>query len=167
MWNSSMGALPNVEIACILVIYDASSIVLHFTLFLKRKFINVWKISNHLFYGKVKWVFPIVINVSIQVSSAGKMLPWSRDIFICSLKCFRHNNYELKFSWIRKLEGNNCLVYSGDFIQRVSFSHSGYVIIYRANDTWEIAKWSNFYRYERKNVNSLEEESMSGVRIAQ
>lgn len=119
------------------------------------------------FTGKLNEVFPIVINVSIQVSSAGKMLPWSRDIFICSLKCFRHNNYELKFSWIRKLAGNNCLVYSGDFIQRVGFSHSGYVIIYRANDTWEIANGSNFYRYERKNVNSLEEESMSGVRIAQ
>lgn len=119
------------------------------------------------FTGTLNEVFPIVINVSIQVSSAGKVLPWSRDIFICSLKCFRHNNYELKFSWIRKLAGNNCLVYSGDFIQRVSFSHSGYVIIYRANDTWEIAKCSNFYRYERKNVNSLEEESMSGVRIAQ
>lgn len=99
--------------------------------------------------GKLNEVFPIVINVTIQVSSAGKMLPWSRDIFIYSLKCFRHNNYEIKFSWIRKLAGNNCLVYSGDFIQRVSFSHSGYVIIYRANDTWEIAKWSNVLTFIR------------------
>lgn len=79
------------------------------------------------FTGKLNEVFPIVINVNIEVSSAGKMLPWSRDIFICSWKCFRHNNYELKFSRIRRLAGNNCIVYSGDFIQRAGFSHSGYL----------------------------------------
>lgn len=120
------------------------------------------------FTGKLNEVFPIVINVSIQVSSAVKMLPWSQDIFIRSWKCFRHNNYLVKFSWIRRLAENNFLVYSGEFIQRVIAFHNPDIWLFSGQTicTWEIAKWSNFYRYEHINVNSLEEESMSGVRIA-
>lgn len=34
------------------------------------------------FTGKLNEVFPIIINVSTQVSSAVRMLPWSQDIFI-------------------------------------------------------------------------------------
>lgn len=120
------------------------------------------------FTGKLNEVFPIVINVSIQVSSAVKMLPWSQDIFIRSWKCFRHNNYLVKFSWIRRLAENNFLVYSGEFIQRVIAFHNPDIWLFSGQPicAWEIAKWSNFYRYEHINVNSLEEESMSGVRIA-
>lgn len=120
------------------------------------------------FTGKLNEVFPIVINVSIQVSSAVKMLPWSQDIFIRSWKCFRHNNYLVKFSWIRRLAENNFLVYSGEFIQRVIAFHNPDIWLFSGQTicTWEIAKWSNFYRNEHINVNSLEEESMSGVRIA-
>lgn len=120
------------------------------------------------FTGKLNEVFLIVINVSIQVSSAVKMLPWSQDIFIRSWKCFRHNNYWVKFSWVRRLAENNLLVYSGEFIQRVIAFHNPDIWWFSGQTicAWEIAKWSNFYRYEHINVNSLEEESMSGVRIA-
>lgn len=45
------------------------------------------------FTGKLNEVFPIVINVSIQVSSAGKMLP---DLETYSIKMFSAQHLRIK-----------------------------------------------------------------------